>query len=589
MPILHFSGRFRFQLPYFNNNPKNDARKKNAYDLQPENKNLKVGFNSELGQDEVHERLLCDPTRYFEFEFSNVRVTRITYDDGSNNHDTKNSIDPIIGKIVLLKGMLIDLAPHLQRGQLNAGKIRITDTLIGRIKKTRQSNVQKNIRVSELQKNNSFHYSAYFEAGLYEVFRLADPYVIDNNSRYLRELNNLELKIFLSLCRYDISINEGEVYGYLTCSFPSITTEGLLIRNRKLSIDRSLFTSKKYQELITDFKITLQEEKTYPRATFEILENKYQSLLILRYTEIMPFIDYDNNTPNYKCYILLSNKKFNAPTEELILDCSYEEMRKAGGIKVIKLSEGQLRNLGTLDIAIAIKKNDAPLRKLLIEPIWNIILDEDECIKMYSNERIQLTGKIFKENKLYLEDKNLVLETNPDPNSPLVAWFEKKELTTVGGKFKVEIVSRNLENSELVPDPVTNKKIKGDLPWDRYYGNSLSIQFKTVEGQAAAIEIMARVIHTFEKSKVPTIEDIKKLFSYYARYYPWLHVRVNDCNYVQFLDFNVNDLIDLLRENGSSIKTRLIDLKDDDWYKMPRSRDFPKNGDIAISKLSFRK
>ena len=48
MPILHFSGNFKYQLAYFNNEPKNDARKPDAYDLQLNDKNLKVKFDSSL-------------------------------------------------------------------------------------------------------------------------------------------------------------------------------------------------------------------------------------------------------------------------------------------------------------------------------------------------------------------------------------------------------------------------------------------------------------------------------------------------------------------------------------------------------------
>src|SRR5215217_3089591 len=114
MPVLHFSGKFKFQLAYFNNNPKNGARKEDAYDLQFDNKELKVKFDPDLTHEQLHERLLCYPTKYFEFEFSNVKVTKITYDDGSNTEGKDNN-DPIIGKSVLLKGMLVDLAPHLQR------------------------------------------------------------------------------------------------------------------------------------------------------------------------------------------------------------------------------------------------------------------------------------------------------------------------------------------------------------------------------------------------------------------------------------------------------------------------------------------
>src|SRR5215212_3743084 len=112
MPILHFNGQFKFQLAYFNNRPDNDARGDDSYDLQLGNKELKVKFNEkskDLSRKEVHET--------------------------------------IIGKLVFLKGMLVDLAPHLQRGQLYAGDIRITETLIGRLNKAIQSNVYRNIRI----------------------------------------------------------------------------------------------------------------------------------------------------------------------------------------------------------------------------------------------------------------------------------------------------------------------------------------------------------------------------------------------------------------------------------------------------------
>jgi hypothetical protein len=48
MPILHFSGNFNFQVPYFNNQPQNDARNPDAYDLLIGDKNLKVKFDNSL-------------------------------------------------------------------------------------------------------------------------------------------------------------------------------------------------------------------------------------------------------------------------------------------------------------------------------------------------------------------------------------------------------------------------------------------------------------------------------------------------------------------------------------------------------------
>ena len=170
--------------------------------------------------------------------------------------------------------------------------------------------------------------------------------------------------------------------------------------------------------------------------------------------------------------------------------------------------------------------------------------------------------------------------------SPLVAWFEKEEVVSNEGKFEVGIISRNLESSAQIVDPVTKGKIERDLPWDRYYGNGLTIRFKNIEEQSSELEIMVRAIHTFDEAKVPTFEDIKKLFLYYARYYPWIHVRIEDCNYFQFFDFNQgNELKNRLRRFRGSIKTRLTKLQDDDWYKMSRSCDFLKYGNIAIEKF----
>ena len=145
MPLIHFSGNFKYQLAYFNNEPKNDARKPGSYDLQLNDENLKVKFDSSLSPDEIHQRLLCDPTKYFEFEFSEVYVKRITYDDGSST-DKDGIQDPIIGQRVMLKCMLVDVSPHLERGQFFAGEFRVVDAMIGKTDRALQSEVYTNIR-----------------------------------------------------------------------------------------------------------------------------------------------------------------------------------------------------------------------------------------------------------------------------------------------------------------------------------------------------------------------------------------------------------------------------------------------------------
>ena len=113
-----------------------------------------------------------------------------------------------------------------------------------------------------------------------------------------------------------------------------------------------------------------------------------------------------------------------------------------------------------------------------------------------------------------------------------------------------------MENSPIIDDPVTGidpetKKprgtLVGDLPWDRYYGNYVSIKIadndrfsdnqsiKNKKEQKVRLNIPVRVLHSvrldklkdgieqLDKEKIQ--EVMTKIFSYYTRYYPWLHVQ----------------------------------------------------------------
>jgi len=596
MPILHFSGKFKFQLPFFNNRPDNDARDNDAYDKQFKNKDLKVKFDdksAELSKDEIHQRLVCDPSKYFEFEFSDVVIRRITYNDGSIIKSKEK--DPLIGKFILMKGLLVDLAPHLQRGRLFAGEIRVTDTLVGKIKTPIQSKVHQSILIQEKTKDNLFHYSGYFESNLYEVFQLNDPNITNKTSQYISELReNLNLKVYFHLIRYDINKNEGEVFGYLGASLPLMNKHNTLIKNRPLFFNKSLFSLDNH--LIDDLGIKSNREVTFPKATFEIQEEN--NLFILRYIDIIPFIDYEYSTPeNYQFYLSIDDKNKDEQTsiKYEILDFSYKELTNSGGIIVLKLPSGI--DMEKLTVKIKIKEREK-LVDLLQEPDWNIVLDESkdnyECISMYSNEIKKLTGILFYKGNLYLEKK--IINFSPsdsnhsadkEDDSPHVTWFEESKTESNKGFFEMNIISRNLENSPRIYDPVTSDNnhqnyLEGDLPWDRYYGNQLNIEMKDTQAQySTELAIMVRVIHKIKDEDITNFKDITKLFSYYMRYYPWLHVRIEDCYYNQFLDFN--DL-DKIRQFKDKILTRL-GLEDNDWFKMPRSRDFPKNGDKVIKLL----
>ena len=86
--------------------------------------------------------------------------------------------------------------------------------------------------------------------------------------------------------------------------------------------------------------------------------------------------------------------------------------------------------------------------------------------------------------------------------SPIVAkWKDNKEKLTTDsdGKVVAMVQAIDLENSPEIFDPVENKYVKGELRWDRYYGNYVymeinndlrKFQYRAVE----QIEIPVRVL-----------------------------------------------------------------------------------------------
>jgi hypothetical protein len=174
--------------------------------------------------------------------------------------------------------------------------------------------------------------------------------------------------------------------------------------------------------------------------------------------------------------------------------------------------------------------------------------------------------------------------------SPIVAkWKDDKEkLTTdVDGRIATTVQAIDLENSPEIFDPVENKYVKGELRWDRYYGNYAymeinndlrKFQYRAVE----QIEIPVRVLHVvknldFISARQITFKEyiFPKLLKYYVRYFPWLHtLETANETYMQFLNFENYDQV---RDNITEMIRRLS-LDDNKWNKMPRSRNFPIGG-----------
>ena len=188
---------------------------------------------------QVHQRLLCYPTKYFEFEFSEVYVRRITYDDGSCT-DRDGIYDPIVGKRVMLKCLLVDISPNLERGQFFAGEFRIIDAMIGKINRALQSKVYTNIRSEDAR--GFFAAVGHFETTLHDVYGLEGPGISKENSRYLEEVKDVlgNLKIYLHVSRYDVPKNQGNAYGYISRSVPEANDKGIHLKARPLIVDSDL-------------------------------------------------------------------------------------------------------------------------------------------------------------------------------------------------------------------------------------------------------------------------------------------------------------------------------------------------------------
>jgi hypothetical protein len=167
-------------------------------------------------------------------------------------------------------------------------------------------------------------------------------------------------------------------------------------------------------------------------------------------------------------------------------------------------------------------------------------------------------------------------------------WKDDKKLTTdLDGKVAATVQAIDLENSPEVFDPIENKYIKGELAWDRYYGNYVYMEInndlrKFQNRAVEQIEIPVRVLHVVKNPDYISAKDITfknyifpKLLKYYVRYFPWLHtLETADETYRQFLNFENYDQV----RNSITEIIRRLSLNDDDWNKMPRSRDFPIGG-----------
>ena len=418
-----------------------------------------------------------------------------------------------------------------------------------------------------------------------EIYPLQGPGISKENSRCLKEIKDVltNLKIYLHASRYDATKNEGDVYGYVSRVVSEANNGGIAAMTDQLYLI-PIFVLK----CIMTFNFQNQSQA----ATIFWIR---RSLVVLRYLDFMPFIDRNYHTPiGYRYFPHLFNGKEEVKTKvKYEFNGHHNEMLQSGGAQVFVIPEN-LKDLSNLHIKVMVKKDHWKSESsLMVEPDWSLVLDENHnALKIGSRQQSTINARIYLHNQLAKQPVNIYFESQENDSSPLVAEFTKQEDTTSSGIISAIIQAHDLEHSGEIDDPVTRDDpiskgiLKGNLPWDRYYGNLVSIKIGARTNPVAQIDILVRVLHAVNltqipKNKISFRRDILPLFSYYLRYFPWLHVNVENCQYTQFLDIADPSAVKGIM---SEMSIRL-EKDDDDWQKMPRSRDFPVDGDKLIKRL----
>jgi hypothetical protein len=621
LPILHFSGKFRNQPPLYNNNPNNTE------------KYFDDNFKPEVVKENVTKGV--DPVEYFEFRFDDVYVRKVTYDDGTSTSEEDD--DTVIGKRLMLKAFLVDTAPHLERSRLFAGDFRATDLMMGKLDEGFESDLFTTIRGKDAfvgEKDPPLPFSADFECKIYDVQNLAGDFISNENSRFYREsdIASNTFKIYFHLSKFYYSTLQGEVHGYIGLHVPELDEHSVRIHGRRLLIDPSIS-----KELKNDFKLDFYQKESNSvlrydlEGTYEILVEK--KLVVLRYLNFIPYLDAHNMLPaGYRFFVKLfinGNEIDTYSQSEIKVD--QNSISESGGICVIKF-QGNIDFLSELSMSVITEKNKEEDQCFMKEPEYDLLISNDQkYLVLESKKKEELKIQVYQKNYL-AKNKNIrvVLETNENDNSPTVARWSTSEATSNNdSQLTCYVQALDLEDSKEIDDSVIIKvdeetkeiikgKLSGDLPWDRYYGNYLSIKIDSNsigsdnnKEPTIKFNIPVRVLHSvpLEKLKDDIVqldnkdkiqEVMTKILSYYVRYYPWLHtvyvykglppkLQSATLAYEQFLkirefliyvnkdDLDDWELVQNCVNNINHFLDRLIK-EDNDWKKMPRSRDFPFNG-----------
>ena len=538
---------------------------------------LPIDFNSALTKEQVMNICGCDPAHYYEFSFFDTRVTQITKPDGSIVTDG----DPVIGQSVSLNGFMVDISPSAICAVIHAGKLSVGDWLKGGITPATQSQLRTNIRPMGFTDESA---AAHFETEInLDNLETITGSVLSGIS------SESPLSMIIHLNRYTRLDNPsegegarltGDVYGII---FPSGITTGLhdisKIWNRRLLPHPQLSTRVKIEKIFLgvgpDGKVENLSEREEIEGKYDILEGG--SLIALRYLDFVPFIDRNYSTPDvlgYRVYVVTGGVR--SLVGEFTGDVS--QMRRDAGVVVFNSQMLLLDDLDSyIEVDVLLENEEA--HPLMSESEWDLELESSRGLTLASEESQNISARVWYKNRPAVNHAVQLISSTGNGRSPIVASFsEEQVLTGSDGRIFPAVMASNLDDLKGILDPITGIPINS-LSYDRYAGNFVYLTIPNEKRKSSngneIIELSIRVLRKFSDSDIPDSpsfrRDLEPIFSYYRRYFPWLHVRELPNGYFQFLDIwsyeSVKAYLPLILDRFSR--------NSQDPMYMPRSRDLP--------------
>lgn len=407
-------------------------------------------------------------------------------------------------------------------------------------------------------------------------------------SRWFDELDADNLELHFHLNRYTRLDNPqaagearltGDVYGYLRPGPAEPERDGLRLGDRRLVAHPRLPENPAVERtFLLDTGGTPLIRITDIDGTYDVLAE--DGLLTLRHLHFVPFLDREYTTPEVDRYdVYFDGPEGRVPVGRF--SGRHEEMVATGGILVFPLPPGTA-DRDDLRLAVDVVREGELTQPLMVEPEVDLMLESPRGVQLASGEAIPVSARVYRANRP-APDHPVRVKTQPaNRRSPVVALIEGETLSTDDdGRVVASIRALDLRHTGGVNDPVTGQ-FADDLPFDRYYGNYVYLEIdqplRRTTPPVEQIEIATRVVHRIAPEDIPEspsfLEHVSPLFSYYLRYFPWLHTVDAAGQYIRFLDLSDYGAVSGL---ASTIVSRL---EEDigEPMRMPRSRDFPAGG-----------